>query len=143
MAAINGNTGNVSGNGIVGVLNTWSATISLAVSDVTGFTNSGRNRLLGVYDMTGSAGGVMTHTAAFISGNFLASQTAETGATVTLTARNDSRATNTIQANVVISEVSLQSTKAGDTGVTFNFSLAGTATGTNSPFTLVWSALSP
>lgn len=142
MSAINGNSGNVLGTsaGIVGVLNTWSATISRAMSDVTGFTNSGRNRLLGVYDMTGSAGGVMTRTAAFISSNFLASQTAETGASLTLSAFSSGTSQNSIQANVVVSEVSMQSTKTGDSSVTFNFSLASTATGTNSPFTLVWTA---
>lgn len=140
MSAINGNSGNVSATGIVGVLNTWSATISRAMSDVTGFTNSGRNRLLGVYDMTGSAGGVLTRTAAFISTNFLASQTAETGATITLTAYSAGTSQNTIQANVVVNDVAMQSTKTGDTGITFSFSLASTATGTNSPFTLVWTA---
>lgn len=140
MSAINGNTGNVSGTGIVGILNTWSATISRAVSDVTGFTNSGRNRLLGVYDMTGSAGGILTRTAAFISTNFLASQTAETGATITLTALSAGTSQNTIQANVVVNDVAMNSTKTGDTGVTFSFSLASSATGTNSPFTLVWTA---
>ena len=36
MAAITGNTGSVTG-GVSAVLNTWSATISRAVSDVTGF----------------------------------------------------------------------------------------------------------
>lgn len=140
MTAINGNTGNVAGTGIVGILNTWSATITRAASDVTSFTNSGRNRLLGVYDLTGSAGGVLTRTASFISGNFLAAQTADSGAQITLTARNDTVSTNTIQFTGVCSDVSMQSTKAGDTSVTFNFSLASTATGTNSPFTLVWSA---
>ena len=140
MSAINGNTGNVSGTGIVGILNTWSATVSRAMSDVTGFTNSGRNRLLGVYDMTGSAGGVLTRTAAFVSTNFLAAQTAETGASITLTALSSGTSQNTIQANVVVDSVAMQSTKTGDTGVTFNFSLAATQTGTNSPFTLVWTA---
>ncbi len=140
MAAINGNTGNVSGNGIVGILNTWSATISRAASDVTGFTNSGRNRLLGVYDLTGSAGGVLTRTAAFISGNFIAAHTADSGASITLTARSDSVSTNTIVFTAVCSDVSMQSTKTGDTGVTFNFALASTQTGNTSPFTLIWSA---
>jgi hypothetical protein len=140
MTAINGNTGNVAGTGIVGILNTWSATISRATSDVTSFTNSGRNRLLGVYDLTGSAGGVLTRTASFISGHFLAAQTADSGASITLTARSDTVSTNTIQFTAVCSEVSMQSNKAGDTSVTFNFSLASTVTGTNSPFTLVWSA---
>jgi len=140
MSAINGNTGNVSGTGIVGILNTWSATISRAMSDVTGFTNVGRNRLLGVYDMTGSAGGVLTRTAAFISTNFLAAQTAETGATITLTAYSAGTSQNTIQANVVVNDVAMNSTKTGDTGLTFSFALAASATGTNSPFTLVWTA---
>lgn len=140
MAAINGNTGNVTGNGIVGILNTWSATISRAASDVTGFTNSGRNRLLGVYDLTGSAGGVLTRTAAFISGQFLAAHTADAGAAITLQARSDTVSTNTILFTAVCSDVSLQSTKTGDTGVTFNFALASTQTGANSPFTLIWSA---
>jgi hypothetical protein len=140
MSAINGNTGNVSGTGIVGILNTWSATISRSMSDVTGFTNVGRNRLMGVYDMTGSAGGVLTRTAAFISGNFLAAQTAETGATVTLTALSAGTSQNTIQANVIVNDIAMNSTKTGDTGVTFSFSLAATATTGGSPFTLVWTA---
>ena len=140
MSAINGNTGNVSGTGIVGILNTWSATISRAMSEVTSFSNSGRNRLLGIYDMTGSAGGVMTRTAAFISGNYLAAHTADTGATIRLTALSAGTSQNTIQANVVVNDIALQSTKSGDTGITFSFSLASTQTGTNSPFTLVWTA---
>ena len=141
MSAINGNSGNiVSTAGVVGVLNTWSATVSRAMSDVTGFTNSGRNRLLGVYDMTGSAGGVLTRTAAFVSSNFIAAQTAETGATITLSAFSSGTSQNSIQANVVVNDVSMQSTKTGDTGITFSFSLASTVTGTNSPFTLVWTA---
>ena len=140
MSAINGNTGNVSGNGIVGILNTWSATISRAVSDVTSFTNSGRNRLLGVYDMTGSAGGVLTRTASFISTNFLAAHTADSGGQITLTALSAGTSQNTIIANAVINDVAMQSTKSGDTGVTFSFSLATTQTGTSSPFTLVWTA---
>ena len=140
MAAINGNRGNVSGTGIVGVLNTWSATISRAMSDVTGFTNSGRNRLLGVYDMTGSAGGIITRTASMISGNYFAAQTAETGATITLTAYSAGTSQNSIQANVVVNDIAMNSTKTGDTGITFSFALASAATGDTSPFTLVWTA---
>jgi hypothetical protein len=136
MAALNGNNGSVSGNGIVGTLNTWSCTISRAVSDVTGFANSGRNRLLGVYDMTGSAGGVLDDTSSFISSNVLAAHTATTGGTVTLQADGT---TNQISANCVIDSVAMNVNKTGDATVTFNFSLASTATGTNSPFTLAWS----
>lgn len=138
MAAISGNTGNVSGNGIVGILNTWSATISRAMSDVTGFADSGRNRLLGVYDLSGSAGGILTRTAAFISSNELAAQTAITGATITLTARPATGvAQNSIQANCVVDSVNMNVAKAGDATVTFNFNLAHSA-GSTIPFTLTW-----
>lgn len=137
MAALSGNTGNVSGNGIVGILNTWSATISRAMSEVTGFTDAGRNRLLGVYDMSGSAGGILTRTAAFISSNELAAQTAVAGGVVTLAARSNASGTNSIQANVVVDSVTLNSSKTGDATVTFNFNLA-TSQGTSIPFTLTW-----
>ena len=133
MAAISGNTGSVTG-GVVGVLNTWSATVSRAVSDVTGFGNSGRHRILGVYDMTGSAGGIMDDSTSFVSTNEIAAMTATTGASITLTAQSG----NTIGANVVVDSVSLGSSKAGDATVSFNFSLAATAT-TGSPFTISWS----
>ena len=133
MAAISGNTGSITG-GVSGVLNTWSATVSRAVSDVTGFGLVGRNRILGVYDMTGSAGGIMDDAAAFVSTNEIAAMTAITGASITLTAQSG----NTIGANVVVDSVSLGSSKAGDATVSFNFSLAATAT-TGSPFTISWS----
>ena len=139
MSAISGNSGNVTGPaGLIGVLNTWSATISRAVSDVTSFTNSGRNRLLGVYDLTGSAGGIASKGGAFVSTNQPAVQTAVTGATITLFADNTVGSVNSIAANVVFESVALGATKSGDSTITFNFSLANTATGTNSPFTFSW-----
>lgn len=138
MAALNGNTGNVASAGIVGTLNTWSATISRAMSDVTGFDNVGRNRLLGVWDMTGSAGGVLDSTSGFASANFPVAMTHGTGTTITLTARNNTSGTNTIVANVVVDNISANVTKTGDSSITFNFNLASGAT-SGSPFTIVWS----
>ena len=135
MAALNGNSGSISGNGIVGTLNTWSCTISRAVADVTGFNNTGRNRLLGVYDLTGSAGGVLDNTTGFVSSNFLAAHTATSGGSITLTAEGG----NTIQATCVVSDITMSVTKTGDSTVTFDFSLASTATGTDSPFAISWS----
>lgn len=134
MAGINGYNGNISGNGIVGTLNTWSATISRVSSDITGFSNVGRNRLLGLYDMTGSAGGIIDTTTSFVSSNEIAAMTATSGASVTLTAESG----NTIAANCVVSSVDMGLSKAGDATVTFNFELASTAT-TGSPFTISWS----
>jgi hypothetical protein len=139
MSAISGNSGNVTGpTGLIGVLNTWSATITRAVSDVTSFTNSGRNRLLGVYDMTGSAGGIISKGSNFVSTNQPAVQTAVTGTTITLFADNTVGSINSIAANVVFESVALGSSKTGDATLTFNFSLANTAVGTNSPFTFSW-----
>lgn len=134
MAAINGFNGNISGNGIVGTLNTWSATISRVASDVTGFSNVGRNRLLGLYDMTGSAGGIVDNTTSFVSTNEIAAMTATSGASITLTAEGG----NTIAANCVVDSVAMNVAKAGDATITFNFSLASTVT-TGSPFTISWS----
>lgn len=138
MAALNGNTGNVSATGIIGTLNTWSATISRSMSEVTGFADAGRNRLLGLWDMTGSAGGVLDSTAGFITTNQPAAMTAVSGASITLTARNNSSGTNTIVANVVVDSVAMASSKTGDATVTFNFNLAH-SNGSNIPFTILWS----
>jgi hypothetical protein len=135
MAAISGNTGNVSGNGIVGNLNTWSATISRAVSDVTGFNNSGRNRILGVYDLTGSAGGIMDDGSSLLSSSNFAAFTSATGANVILTADSG----NAITAACVVSDIALGSSKAGDATITFSFSLASTVTTGTLPFTIAWS----
>ena len=133
MAAISGNSGNISG-GPTGVINTWSATISRAVSDVTGFGNSGRHRILGVYDLTGSAGGILDDNTNFDNGaNELAAQTAVTGATITLTAKTGC----TIAANCVTESIQLGSSKTGDATLSFNFSLAAGTT-TSSPFTISW-----
>ena len=135
MAAISGNSGNISGNGIVGNLNTWSATISRAVSDVTSFDGAGRKRILGVYDLTGSAGGTLDDGASFISGGTLAAFTSATGANVILTADSG----NAITAACVVSDIALGSSKAGDATITFSFSLASTVTTGTLPFTIAWS----
>ncbi len=139
MAALNGYNGNISGNGISGTLRTWSASFTRAATDVTGFSNVGRNRILGVYDMTGSAGGVIDDTAAGFAvttvggGNFVCFQTA-TGSTVTLTVASG----KSVAANCVCEQVDMNVDKTGEATITFNFSLASTATGTNTPFTVVW-----
>lgn len=141
MAALSGNTGNVSGNGIVGSLNTWSATISRAASDVTEFGQAGRQRLLGVYDLTGSAGGILDTKAGFVNTTTgeMIGHTAVSGATITLVARSNASGTNSIAFNGVVDSVTLGSSKGGDATVTFNFSLSHpTASGTTSPFTIVW-----
>ena len=135
MAAISGNSGNVAGTGFNANLNTWSATISRAVSDVSSFAGSGRRRILGIYDLTGSAGGILDDDTNFDNGaNELAAQTATAGTTVTLTAKTGC----TIGAPCVTQDIQLGSSKTGDATVTFSFSLASTATGTSSPFTISW-----
>lgn len=139
MAALNGYNGNISGNGITGTLRTWSASITRAATDITGFSNVGRNRILGLYDMTGSAGGVIDDTTTGFAvttvggGNFVCFQTA-TGQTITLTVASN----KSIAANCVCEQLDFNVDKAGEATLTFNFSLASTATGTSTPFTVVW-----
>lgn len=130
MTAISGNDGNISGNVVSARLNTWSATLSRAVSDVTKFGNIGRNRVLGLHDLTGSAGGLLDDAAAFTSLPITA-----TASMITLTAQSG----NTIAANVVVDQISLGSTKSGDATVSFNFQLAEDATSGTIPYTVTWS----
>lgn len=134
MAALSGNSGDFVGGGYVAVLNTWSANFTRAVSDVTGFTNVGRNRLLGVYDLTGSAGGIVDDSTSLDSSNQFLAQTYTTGTTITMYSVNS---TKSISANVVCESISMNVNKTGDQTITFNFSLASTAT-SGSPFTIVW-----
>ncbi len=137
MAGFSGFQGSVTGASLVnGILNTWSASISRSQTDITGFSNAGRNRVLGLWDITGAAGGVQDDTI-----NPTIGMTNATGTTITLIAKNDAAA-NSIAFNAVVDQVQLGVNKSGDATVSFNFGLASTATVstafTELPFTVSW-----
>jgi hypothetical protein len=107
--------------------NTWNATFARNVSDITGYGDTGRRRQLGIWDVSGSAGGFLEFDAANTSPGV--ADMAEDGAAVVLIAR----AANTNIAGqgacsysltAVISDIAITSTKTGDAAVSFNFSIA-------------------
>mgnify|MGYP003140773519 CR=1 FL=1 len=60
MALITGAEGNCIITGYNAKFNTWSASVSRAVVDLTGFADTGKRRQLGLLDITGSAAGHLT-----------------------------------------------------------------------------------
>lgn len=117
-------------------LNAFNFTVSRVSHDITGFSNVGRLRQLGLWDIRGSASG----TTKSDTGAPWSMQTANTGQTITLYVF---QATNTndcsIQFNCVIEDTQFSASKGGDNSVSFNFGLASTeTTKSNYPFTQVW-----
>jgi len=113
--------------------NTWSATVTRTVHDVTGFGDAGRRRILGLLDVTGSAGGVpisnATSTAPDAGGGSSANTGLQalgsTGGTITLTF--DGSNTSTWAFAAVIDSIAASSTMGGDSTITFNFQMSGGA----------------
>ena len=101
--------------------NTWNATFSRNVSDITGYGDTGRRRQLGIWDVSGSAGGILKVDAPNTSPGV--ASMAEDGASITLLAKTSSTACSYAM-TAVISEIAITSTKTGDAGVSFNFSIA-------------------
>ena len=108
--------------------NTWSATASHAVHDITGFGDVARRRLLGIADLTGSAGGIViaddtNHAPGFNTG---VAANGSTGAEMTLNFRTTNACKWVFKA--VIDTIAATVTAGGDNAVTFNFQLATTGT---------------
>jgi hypothetical protein len=108
--------------------NTWSATASHAVHDITGFGDSARRRLLGIADLTGSAGGITiadatNHAPGFGTG---IANNGSTGSEITLNFRTTNECKWVFKA--VIDSIAATVTAGGDNAVTFNFQLASTGT---------------
>lgn len=118
MATILGHEGAVAlPTGHSAVINTWSATVSRAVHDVTPF---GGNiaRQLGILDIQGSCGGFMsdgTSTPGFGAG---AQAAGHTGSALSLQCQGS---TNKIDVDVVIDQIAVSQAATGDATVTFNF----------------------
>ena len=109
--------------------NTWSATFSRSVHDVTAFGDTGRRRIPGIADVTGSAGGFMTFDASNTGpgvfqdahGAPLAPGSSEVQShAIVLTVQTGCSYTF----NGMISDVAINTTIGGDATITMNFSLA-------------------
>jgi hypothetical protein len=134
---IHGSEGNVAlgaTNDNVAVFNTWSATVTRSVHDITGYTDIGRRRILGLMDVTGSAGGTLKYNASNTAPNAAGSpansttdgtvglQAADaTGADITLTFATG----NTWVFKGIIDSMAATSTMGGDTTITMNFQMSG------------------
>jgi hypothetical protein len=94
---------------------TWNATFSRNASDVTGYGDTGRRRKLGIWDISGSAGGSMIANEPNSSPG-IASSDAD-GASITLKASTACFYTFV----AVISDVAASVTKTGDSMLAFNF----------------------
>lgn len=100
---------------------TWNATFSRNVSDVTGYGDTGRRRRLGIWDVSGSAGGTLKSNEANSSPGVDA--VAIDGAAITLFSKTAATAcSHTLTA--VITEIAITSTKTGDAAISFNFAIA-------------------
>jgi hypothetical protein len=97
---------------------TWNATFARNVSDVTGYGDTGRRRRLGIWDISGSAGGSMTSNDTNTSPG-IGSQ-ADDGASITLKASTACFYTFV----AVISDIAASVTKTGDSMLSFNFANA-------------------
>jgi len=130
-----GNDGNVTGP-LGAKLSTFNFSVSRISHDITGFSNVGRERKLGLWDIRGSAGGLaQSDTSAP-----WAMQTNLTGQTITLyICHATTTSVCSIQFGCVIEDVAFAASKGGDNGVTFNFGLSSNETNkTATPFTQAW-----
>lgn len=129
-----GNDGDVSGP-LGAKLSTFNVSVSRISHDITGFSNAGRERKLGLWDIRGSAGGFSQSD----TGAPWSMQTNLTGQTITLYILQGSGANDgSIQFNCVMEDIAFSVSKAGDNAVTFNFGLSSTIAAGTLPFTSVW-----
>jgi hypothetical protein len=129
-----GNDGSVilpSGAEIIHV-RSFAATITRTESDLTGFSDSGKRRRLGLIDLTGSLNGVPaidstdTVTTASTSIFFLGTATAA----LTLNLQGSGTTNSKISANCIYNGFAFNSDKNGDATLTVNFSNADGASPT-------------
>jgi hypothetical protein len=105
---------------------TFAATLTRTESDLTGFSDSGKRRRLGVIDLTGSLNGVpaqdSTATASSTTTALAILSTAT--AALTLNLAGSGTAATKISANCIFNGYSFNSDKNGDATLTVNFSNA-------------------
>lgn len=114
-------------------LSTFNVNVTRSVADVTGYTDTGTRRVLGLFDAQGSAGGTLyndgTNTAPYPVGTNATSTSSwsRSGATILLGFAGASTSSTAAQMTLtaVISQVGFTNAKNGDAGVTFNFQNSG------------------
>ena len=133
MAYIHGSDGSCTfGNDNHIAFNTWSATVTRTVHDITSFGDTGRRRMLGLVDVTGSAGGFPVRDAgANTSPGAGAGIQAEssTGGAIVLTFDADPDGGSASTALTwgftgIIDSIAASVTMGGESTMTFNFQLS-------------------
>ncbi len=104
-------------------LRVWDGRFSRAVSDITGFSDSGRRRKLGIFDLEGSAGGTTTYDASNLSPGINTSDWNRDGGTLVLGVVGSTACAYT--ATAVMTNISFSVAKDGDSSITFDFANSG------------------
>jgi hypothetical protein len=106
--------------------NTWSATFSRTVHDVTSFGDTGRRRILGIGDIQGSAGGFLSNDAAATAPGVFQGQhgTEDCEAAICLFLHTGASDDASYVFNGVINDIAVTTTMGGDATGTFNFQLS-------------------
>ena len=102
--------------------NTWSATFTREMHDVTAFGDTGHRRIPGIVDISGSAGGFMSNNVANTSPDVFANAHGPTLESHPIVLTLATGCTYTFNGNVT--DVAVSSTMGGDATITFNFVLS-------------------
>ena len=102
-----------------GSITTWQADFSRVESDVTAFGQNGRDRILGVWDVQGSASGAPTYDASNTKPGINTSNWSRVGTGLTLGVVGSTVCYYSVTA--VMSNIGINNNHNGDTGLTFNF----------------------
>jgi hypothetical protein len=117
---LTGNDGSISLPSAHGAqLQTWNATWSRQASDVTGYGDTGRRRRLGIWDITGSAGGTLIADSANAGPGV--DHANIDGAAITLQAYGTACQ---YVVTAVMSQVAIGITKTGDATISFDFQVS-------------------
>jgi hypothetical protein len=111
--------------------NVWNASVSRVSSDVTGFGDAGRRRRLGVWDITGSAGGFLIADSSNSKPGINTTNWLTAGQAIYLHAKGSgtvaTNATNvcTLVTTAVISNIAISVAKTGDAAISLDFENSG------------------
>lgn len=111
----------------------WAATLTRVSSDITGFSDTGKRRRLGIVDVTGSLSGTPFYGG---SGNSAGMDVAQAGGTLVLSLSGATSGTVSaayISMSCVFDQFALNVDKNGESSLTMNYQLSGGAAPT-----IVW-----